>query len=112
MSDLSVNPSAAAEGARPVDSTGGAEALTWHPVPLRDLPVAGRDAFDRLELSSGASLQQAYAQFTVHPQTGVVSIKIIDAATDHVIREIPSEEVIRIAEQLQAYIKAGKSARA
>jgi uncharacterized FlaG/YvyC family protein len=38
-----------------------------------------------------------------HPTTGQVSIKIIDADTEQVIREIPSEDVIQLAEELQRY---------
>jgi len=59
---------------------------------------------DRLELSSTG--ERAYAVFSVHPKTGVVSIKIVDARTDEVIRKIPAEEIIVIAEQAQAYLNA------
>jgi uncharacterized FlaG/YvyC family protein len=48
----------------------------------------------------------AYAQFIVQPKTGVVSIKIIDAATNEVIREIPPEVVLQYAEELESYLAA------
>src|SRR5262245_3472994 len=54
---------------------------------------------DRLELSSRG--QSSYAIFTVQPKTGIVSIKIVDADSGEVIREIPPEEILHIAEQAQ-----------
>ena len=66
--------------------------------------VAEKREPDRLELSSTGD--RAYAVFSVHPKTGVVSIKIVDARTDEVIRQIPAEEIIVIAEQAQAYLDA------
>lgn len=69
-------------------------------------PIPGLSAFDRLSLRAGPQVVEAYAKFTVHSDSGVVSIKIIDARTDRVIREIPPDEVVRIAEQLQAYLEA------
>ena len=74
-------------------------------------PLPGVDEFDTIELTSGARVVQAYAKFTVQPRTGVVSIKIIDAHTDQVIREIPPEEVLRIAEELQAYLATRRTVR-
>jgi uncharacterized FlaG/YvyC family protein len=35
----------------------------------------------------------------------MVSIKIVDARTDRVIREIPPDDVLRIVEELQSYLK-------
>jgi flagellar protein FlaG len=69
--------------------------------------VPGLDEFDRLELASVPNAPQVYAQFSVSQKTGVVSIKIMDARTGDVVREIPSEEVLKLAEELQAYIEAG-----
>jgi len=67
--------------------------------------VAAGMSSDRLELS-GPTKQQAYVKFRVNEQTGDINVEIIDAATDQVIREIPSEETARIAQQLQAYLAA------
>ena len=64
---------------------------------------------DRLELSSTGD--RSYAVFSVHPKTGVVSIRIVDARTDEVIRQIPAEEIIVIAEQAQAYLNAHRLSR-
>jgi flagellar protein FlaG len=57
---------------------------------------ASRDA------ARGVSFPQSYARFSINEKTRQISIKIVDAATDEVLREIPSEEVQRIAEDLQA----------
>ncbi|HLH25577.1 MAG TPA: flagellar protein FlaG [Chloroflexota bacterium] len=67
--------------------------------------VPGLDEFDRVELRSASRAAQTYAKFVVHPETGVVSIKIIDARTDTVIREMPPDEVMKVIEELQAYLK-------
>lgn len=55
-----------------------------------------------METSSATNVPQSYARFSINEKTHRISIKIVDAATDEVLREIPSEEVQRIAEELQA----------
>ena len=62
------------------------------------------EQFDRLELES--LMLNAYAQFVVEPKTRMVSIKIIDATTEEVIREIPPDVVLRYAEELESYLGA------
>ncbi|MFN0073315.1 MAG: flagellar protein FlaG [Chloroflexota bacterium] len=64
---------------------------------------SGLEQYDRMEIHLDGVARRAYAQFMTHPDTGQVSIKIIDADTQQLIRQIPSEEVIRFAEQLQHY---------
>jgi hypothetical protein len=49
-----------------------------------------------------AAFPRSYAHFEINKETQRLSIKIIDAATDEVIRVIPSEEVQRISDELQA----------
>lgn len=66
-------------------------------------PADDLDAFDRMEIHVNGVARRAYAQFHTHPRSGIVSIKIIDAETNEVIREIPSEDVVNMAEELQAY---------
>jgi hypothetical protein len=61
--------------------------------------------FDRVEVNTPTGVAQSYAKFTVHPDSGMVSIKIVDARTDRVIREIPPDDVLRIVEELQSYLK-------
>jgi len=76
--------------------------------PARPLPgaseapaVAARGPSAK-DAGSDATFPQSYARFSINEHTHRISIKIIDAATDEVLREIPSEEVQRIAEDLQA----------
>ena len=66
--------------------------------------LPGFQQFDRLELES--LMLNAYAQFVVEPKTRMVSIRIIDAATEEVIREIPPDVVLRYAEELESYLAA------
>jgi uncharacterized FlaG/YvyC family protein len=65
-----------------------------------------RHGVDRLELSEASGVGQAYAKFTIHEKTGQVAIKIVDSATNEVIREIPPEQAIEMAEQMKAYLAA------
>jgi hypothetical protein len=54
------------------------------------------------EPARDAAFPTSYARFEINPKTQRLSIKIVDAATDEVIREIPPEQVQRIAEDLQS----------
>ena len=70
-------------------------------------PATGRSrpdpaSVDRVEVGRGDTASQAYAKFSFNEKTGAVSIRIVDARTDEVIREIPPERVAMIAEELQA----------
>jgi hypothetical protein len=89
---------------RPVEGTPG----LYTRVPAA--AVAEKREPDRMELSSTG--ERAYAVFSVHPKTGVVSIKIVDARTEEVIRQIPAEEIIVIAEQAQAYLDTHRLSKA
>lgn len=62
---------------------------------------SGRESFDSVEVGGGATVG-AYARFSFSRQTGAISIRIVDARTDEVIREIPPERLAQIAEELQA----------
>ena len=41
-------------------------------------------------------------QFSVHDKSGRTVITVIDSATDEVVRQIPSEEVLDVKERLQS----------
>ena len=43
-------------------------------------------------------------QFSMHKETGRTMIKIMDKATEKVIREIPSEEVLDLAAKIEEMI--------
>jgi hypothetical protein len=45
---------------------------------------------------------EAYARFNIDPETKLISISIIDATTQEVIREIPSRELIELARAMKA----------
>lgn len=49
-----------------------------------------------------ATFPTSYARFSINAETQKLSIKIVDSRTDEVIREIPPEQVQRIAEDLQS----------
>jgi FlaG protein len=96
------------ESVEPIGVDRAASRERFNPGHPYGRPVPGLDEFDRMEVQLGQKLLQAHAQFVVHPKSGVVSIKIIDSQTNQVIREIPSDEVVRIAEELQSYLDAHK----
>lgn len=58
-----------------------------------------------------AAFPTSYARFAINPETQRLSIKIVDAVTNEVIREIPPEQVERIAEVLQTLARHGSSSR-
>jgi uncharacterized FlaG/YvyC family protein len=60
---------------------------------------------DRLVGNPG---REAYAVFTVDSETGLLSVRIIDAQTEETIRQIPSEDLVRFAQQTEAYLKAAR----
>lgn len=53
--------------------------------------------------TAGARMRSAYAEFTVNHETHHVSVRIVDANTKEVIREVPPEETQRMAEALREY---------
>ena len=97
--ELPVNPRVWPSGR--IGSTPGPDADT------KPLPDAHAPEPDRAEMASTG--EESYAVFSVQPKTGVMSIKIVDAKTDRVIRQMPSEEILHIAEQVQAYLAARRN---
>jgi hypothetical protein len=63
------------------------------------------------EPTHDAVFPTSYARFEINPKTQRLSIKIVDVATDEVIREIPSEQVQRIAEDLQSLARRASFGR-
>jgi flagellar protein FlaG len=72
-----------------------------------DVPVEVAGVPRPRDATNDATFARSYARFEINDKTRRLSIKIVDAATDEVIREIPSEEVQRIAEELQALARRG-----
>lgn len=54
-----------------------------------------------------ATFPTSYAQFAINSKTHKLSIKIVDVATNEVIREIPPDQVERIAQDLQVLGRRG-----
>jgi hypothetical protein len=88
---------------RPEWPRGGATSDGAAKARVTDGPAPSATGFDRVELSGAEGAHaQAYAKFSFSDATGSISIQIVDPRTDEVIREIPPEQVARIAEELQA----------
>jgi hypothetical protein len=79
----------------PRDSAGGRPAGNEPKLESRDQPESGSRSHD-------AAFPTSYARFSIDAKTQKLSIKIVDAVTDEVLREIPPEQVQRIAEDLQS----------
>ena len=63
------------------------------------------------ESARDVAFPTSYARFAINPETQRLSIKIVDAVTDEVIREIPPEQVQRIADDLQSLARHGTFGR-
>ena len=76
---------------------------TAWPVPAEHPPADEAESRSvTTEKASAAAFPTSYARFSINAETQKLSIAIVDAATDEVIREIPPEQVQRIAEDLQS----------
>lgn len=64
--------------------------------PIRSAPVS-----DRLEMSEAAS--QVEVQFSTDRATRQMVVRVVDASTNELIREIPPEKVRRMAESLMEF---------
>jgi flagellar protein FlaG len=67
---------------------------------------AGRDTYSSQEGAPEMDLEghALRVHFKSNQETGRVAISVINAETDEIIREIPSEEVLRISEKIQKNI--------
>jgi hypothetical protein len=73
------------------------------PAPGTGTPPAEHDSRPSTRGTTGdATFPTSYARFSINAETQKLSIKIVDAITDEVIREIPPEQVQRIAEEIQS----------
>jgi hypothetical protein len=101
--DRRIDPTTAAVGTEPVRDY----------MPGRPAVVAngGRSSVQAVEredrvAATAGHLRAAYTQFVVDPETHDVSVRIRDAATDEVIRQIPAAEVEAINKVLRQYAQA------
>lgn len=81
--------------------------------PVRDNPVdaAGQDRPNTSQQELLAAVERAQKiiepqvrdmSFSIHEKTGQVIVRIIDRESKEVIRQIPGEEMLRIAENIEA----------
>lgn len=71
-------------------------------------PGSGSGEVDQAELAEAVSRISEFVQtvqrdlsFSIDDQTGRTVIKVIDSATKELVRQIPSEEVLAIAQSLE-----------
>ncbi len=53
------------------------------------------------DLNTAVQNSQRAIQFSVDDESGNVIIKVVDAETDEIIRQIPPEEVVRLAKRME-----------
>lgn len=65
-----------------------------------------RQAFERVvsELQDYVQKAQRNLDFHVDNQTGRVVVKVVDATSDEVIRQIPSEEMLNLSRRIQDFL--------
>ncbi len=110
MKDIRVEPAPRTEPAPRVAH------VTHESTPRSDVPAPApaTPSFqaERAATSAVASIRQAYAQFVVDPTSDRVQVRIVDSATNEVIREIPSDEIEKVAETMREYARAIERRRA
>ncbi len=65
-----------------------------------------RAAFERVvsELQNYVQKTQRNLDFFVDDRSGRVVVKVVDATSDEVIRQIPSEEMLSVSRRIQEYL--------
>ena len=92
---------------RPVD---GAEPTTMHhapPRPVRDPVSAGSRQSPQPLVGAHAvdpNPSVTYVQFRLDRTTGKVVMHVLDGETGESVRQTPTEEMLRLTAQLQAYL--------
>jgi hypothetical protein len=66
-------------------------------------------AANHVAAATGGTLQPAYSQFVVDPNTHAVSLRVRDGTTNRILQEFPSAELQAMSRNLTAY--AGMLAR-
>jgi flagellar protein FlaG len=56
-----------------------------------------------LQLNDYAQNINREIQFSVHKETNQTIVKVVDTETDKVIRQLPSEEILKMAESLENF---------
>lgn len=83
----------------PLPGTGRDSARSGNAVPRS---AVNHDALARAAQHLADSLGSGNSfSFTVDNQTGITIVKVINKATGELVRQIPTEEVVRVAQLLQ-----------
>jgi flagellar protein FlaG len=71
--------------------------------PAESAPAVEQEALRRAVESINRRLERSVQnlQFSLDESTGKVVVKVVDAATEQVIRQIPSEEALAISRSLE-----------
>ncbi|HNQ58761.1 MAG: hypothetical protein DPW12_12070 [Rhodocyclaceae bacterium] len=99
-------PAAASRPAKPAEPAAPAAA----PLPGQPRPEQVRDAVQQLRQVVAPVARSL--QFSVDDATGKTVVRVVDAATQEVIRQMPSEEVLAVAralDRLQGLLLKGKA---
>lgn len=98
--DTTSQASAQSSNAKPVADSGGGNAAQSKAASVTSAKAANLDP-----QAINAQLQQANSslQFKVDKSTGISYFKIIDANTGKVIRQVPSADVLAMAQKLQDF---------
>ncbi len=99
-------PTSAARPAKPAEPA----AQVAVPVPGQPRPEQVQEAVQQLRQVVAPVARSL--QFSVDDATGKTVVKVVDAATQEVIRQMPSEEVLAIAralDRLQGLLLKGKA---
>ena len=66
-------------------------------------PAQGAKAIDEVVSGLNEMVQNLHRnlQFTVDEESGETIIKVVDSETDEVVRQIPSEEIVRLHRQMK-----------
>ena len=95
---------------RPSSTTAGRDHASGGKVlpPVEHAAPPRHEHVDAAQLSQAISHLNAYVQqikrelqFSIDAQTGVVVVKVLDAASNKVIRQIPPQDVLDLAHSLE-----------
>jgi flagellar protein FlaG len=83
-----------------------AESLAKTKAAIAEQAQVSREAFEKVvsELEAYVQSTQRNLDFHVDDNSGRVIVKVIDASSDEVIRQIPSEEMLAISRKLQEFL--------
>ncbi len=108
-SEMSVSRVREVETAMPgrqVSAIDHAEELSKTRAAAAEQVQVSRAAFERVvsELQNYVQKTQRNLDFFVDDRSGRVVVKVVDATSDEVIRQIPSEEMLSVSRRIQEYL--------